>query len=508
MTQPQVSWREALEAMLHPRVVGMLFLGFSAGIPILLIFSSLSLWLLEAGVERASITFFSWAALGYSFKFVWAPLVDQLPLPLLTRWLGRRRGWLLLSQLAIILSIVSMANTDPQTGSLAIMAIAAVALGFSSATQDIVIDAYRIEAASLRLQSLLSSAYIAGYRVAMVIAGAGALYLAAGFGSTMENYVYSAWQKTYWLIAMTMLLGVLTTLVIAEPETSQQRPYNHRAVTYLRFLGVFVIAVIAFATCFYLSGDVIQSLKTLAADPLLGFLLEVVRLVLAIAVALLVAKSCILLGVVEQQMLDETYKAPVADFFARYGLKTAVLLLLLVGTYRISDIILGVISNVFYADIGFSKEQIALAVKTFGVVMAIVGGFLGGVLSMRFGVLRILFTGALLAALTNLMFLWLAAAPELWLMYLVVAADNLCAGLAGAAFVAFLSGLTNVSFSAMQYAIFSSVMTLLPKLLAGYSGSMVDSLGYNQFFVITTLLGLPVLVLVVLAGKRLIKQDH
>ncbi len=505
MTQPQVSWREALEAMVHPRVLGMLFLGFSAGIPILLIFSSLSLWLLEAGVERASITFFSWAALGYSFKFVWAPLVDQLPLPLLTRWLGRRRGWLLLSQLAIMLSIIAMAMTDPKAGSLITMAIAAVALGFSSATQDIVIDAYRIEAASLRLQSLLSSAYIAGYRIAMVVAGAGALYLAAGFGSTMEQYVYSAWQKTYWLMAMTMLLGVLTTLVIAEPETSQQRSYHHSASTYLRFLLVFALSAITFAACFYLSGGLFQALKASTADPLLGFVFAVIRLVLAIAVALLVAKSCILLGLVQQQMLDETYKAPVADFFSRYGLKTACLLLLLVGTYRISDIILGVISNVFYADIGFSKEQIALAVKTFGVVMAIAGGFLGGVLSMRFGVLRILFLGALLAALTNLLFLWLAAEPVLWLMYTVVAADNLCAGLAGAAFVAFLSGLTNVSFSAMQYAIFSSVMTLLPKLLAGYSGSIVDSLGYSQFFIITALLGVPVLLLVVLAGKRSIK---
>ncbi|MCB1757288.1 MAG: MFS transporter, partial [Gammaproteobacteria bacterium] len=152
-------WRTTLRVFLHPRVVTMLFLGFSAGIPLLLIFSSLGLWLREAGIERSAVTFFSWAALGYSFKFVWAPLVDQLPLPLLTRWLGRRRGWMLLSQGSIVLAIVWMAMTDPAEGSrqLTLMALAAVLLGFSSATQDVVIDAYRIESAERKLQAMMSS---------------------------------------------------------------------------------------------------------------------------------------------------------------------------------------------------------------------------------------------------------------------------------------------------------------------------------------------------------------
>ena len=135
------SWRHSLQSFGHPRVITMLFLGFSAGLPLLLIFSSLSLWLREAGVERATVTFFSWAALGYSFKFVWAPLVDRLPLPLLTSRLGRRRGWMLLAQGSIIAAIAGMAFTDPAGGHLTMMALAAVLLGFSSATQDIVIDA-------------------------------------------------------------------------------------------------------------------------------------------------------------------------------------------------------------------------------------------------------------------------------------------------------------------------------------------------------------------------------
>ena len=213
------SWLETAKAFKHPRVITMLFLGFSAGIPILLIFSSLGLWLREAGVSKSSVTFFSWAALGYSFKFVWAPLVDKLPIPALTKILGRRRSWMLLSQIAIIGAILWMAQTDPTNPeSLTMMALAAVLLGFSSATQDVVIDAYRIESADSNLQTLMSSTYIAGYRIGMLVAGAGALYLASYFGSDKGSYNYQAWQYSYSLMAGVMLIGVGTTLLIKEPE--------------------------------------------------------------------------------------------------------------------------------------------------------------------------------------------------------------------------------------------------------------------------------------------------
>lgn len=511
MHEPQASWRESLEAFFHPRVIVMLLLGFSAGIPILLIFSSLSLWLREAGVERAAITFFSWAALGYSFKFVWAPLVDQLPVPWLSHLLGRRRSWLLLAQFAIMAAIGTMASIDPALGdsNQTAMALAAVALGFSSATQDIVIDAYRIEAADSRLQSMMSAAYIAGYRVAMVVAGAGALVLAAGFGTELGNYQYTAWSSTYWIMTAVMLVGIVTTLSIREPEVSAQRCYTYSALEYGRFVALFALALTGFVLCFYFTSDPARELKNVLAawlgnHALGSFLIETLRLGLAACVSFILAKVLLKTGLVKHSMVDETYLAPVRDFFDRYGVKAALYLLLLVGSYRISDIVLGVISNVFYLDMGFSKEQIATAVKTFGVVMAIVGGFLGGLLAMRWGVLRILFLGALLSAATNLLFMILAdkGADLLWL-YIVVAADNLSAGLAGAAFVAFLSSLTCISFTAMQYAIFSSLMTLMPKILGGYSGSIVDSVGYDWFFIFTALIGLPVLVLIVMAQRWL-----
>ena len=504
------SWGESAKAFLHPRVITLLFLGFSAGVPILLIFSSLSLWLREAGVEKSAVTFFSWTALGYSFKFIWAPLVDRLPVPLLTAWLGRRRAWMLLSQLAIMASIVWMGMTDPSVGasSLTIMAIAAVALGFSSATQDIVIDAYRIESAGADLQVLMSSAYVAGYRIGMIVAGAGALYLASGFGSEADLYRYEAWQYTYLIMALVMLVGVLTTLIIQEPQSLRDNSDAHGTSDHLRFLFTFIVSVLALILFFYLSSSTAAaakaSLTTLFSNgALAGLLVASVRLCIALAGALMVALLMVRVGAVDGEMVDSAYLEPVRDFFRRYGVGLAILLLSVVGFYRISDIVLGVIANVFYQDIGYTKIEIAKASKIFGLVATITGGFVGGLLAIRFGVMRILFLGAVLSAVTNLLFIVLAnAGPDLQLLYLVIAADNLSGGLSVAAFIAFLSSLTNIRLTAVQYAIFSSLMTLFPKAFGGYSGSIVESVGYSTFFTITALLTLPVLLLIVLAGKR------
>jgi len=207
---------------------------------------------------------------------------------------------------------------------------------------------------------------------------------------------------------------------------------------------------------------------------------------------------------VEKKIVVESYLAPVLDFFQRYGLKLAILLLVLIGLYRISDIVLGVIANIFFQDLGYSKKEIASVVKTFGLFMTIAGGFLGGILSIRFGVMKVLFLGALLTVLTNLLFMLLAVKGyDIQLLYLVISADNLSAGIASAAFVAFLSRLTNISFTAMQYAIFSSLMTLFPKIIGGYSGSIVENIGYTNFFLVASLLGVPVLGIIYLVNKHL-----
>lgn len=505
------SWRDSIRAFSHPRVITMLFFGFSAGVPLLLIFSSLGLWLREAGVDRSTATLFSWAALGYSFKFIWAPIADCLPIPYLTLRLGRRRAWMLASQIAIIIAIALMALTDPASGTtqLKIMALAAVMLGFSSATQDIVIDAYRIESAASELQALMSSTYIAGYRLGMIVAGAGSLLIASYFGSEMDAYNYNAWRTTYFCMSMVMCVGIITTLSIREPEQNLVNVNKYQNSMYLKLFLVFIFAVASFILFFQLSAVITTTWKDSLADLLknhilASFIIESLRLATGIFVAIFVSFLCVKIKLIEQKIISESYVEPVADFFRQYGLKLAFLLLILIGLYRISDIVLGVIANIFYQDLGYSKNEIASVVTTFGLIMTILGGFLGGLLTVRYGVMKILFIGALLTVLSNLLFMLMAVSGyNITLLYIVISADNLSAGIASAAFIAFLSRLTNVSFTAMQYALFSSLMTLIPKILGGYSGAIVDNIGYTSFFFFASMLGVPVLGIIYLANKYL-----
>lgn len=494
---------EDIKLFIHPKVPTMLFLGFSAGIPILLIFSTLGLWLNEAGVVKSTITYFSWAALGYSFKFVWAPLVDRLSLPILTQALGRRRAWMLVSQLSIIGAILLMSSINPKSGldSLTMMAYGAVLLGFSSATQDIAIDAYRIESADKKMQSMLSATYIAGYRTGMLVAGAGGLFIASYLGSSKALYSYQAWSGSYMIMATVMLVGVITTLIISEPQ-SQCTEQQHTTQDYARFFLLFLSMVATFILVFTITTDLLKTTKLVLSEVfnnkhLAGFIVNTLRMVSALLSAYIVAQILIMLNIVNRAMVNSTYINPVKDFFERYGVGVAVLLLAVVGLYRVSDIVLGVIANIFYQDIGFTKVEIASIAKTFGLFMTIIGGFIGGVVALRIGVFRVLFLGAVLSALTNLLFVVLAnVGHDITWLYITISVDNLSAGLAGAAFIAFLSSLTNIKFTAVQYAVFSSLMTLLPKIFGGYSGTLVESFGYGEFFIITTLIGIPILYLV------------
>jgi MFS transporter, PAT family, beta-lactamase induction signal transducer AmpG len=502
----QRSWAETFRAFADRKVIALLFLGFSAGVPILLIFSTMSVWLREAEVSRATIGFFSWAALGYAFKFVWAPLIDKMPVPALTAIMGRRRAWLLVSQIAIMASLVLMALNDPQN-SLALTAGFAVLLGFSSATQDVVIDAYRIEAATKEMQGLMSSAYIAGYRVGMLVAGAGALEIAGLFESG-GGYDFDAWSKTYLVMSGVMLIGVLTTFVVSEPKVPVNEDDNLKSRSdYARFLGSFLLAASAFVALFLMSSDLAAEMKAVVigyfglAKGLAGFLVECIRLILAVLAAVGAAFVLIKTRIVPEQLVTETYLAPFRDFFQRYG-RTAVLILALIATYRIADVVMGVMANVFYVDLGFEKQEIGRITKGFGLIMTIIGGFVGGAFTMHYGIMRTLFLGAVLAAGTNLLFAVLAGmGNDLYMLMAVISADNLSAGIASAAFVAYLSGLTNAAFTASQYALFSSIMLLLPKILAGYSGIVVEAVGYAPFFIGTAVLGLPVLALVFLVSR-------
>jgi len=255
---------------------------------------------------------------------------------------------------------------------------AAVLLGFSSATQDIVIDAYRIDSAGPDLQAFMSATYIAGYRIAMIVSGAGALLLATHFGSTESLYSYEAWRMSYTVLAGGMLIGVATTFIIKEPDHYRRDDVPYEASDYLRLLLVFFLAVAAFILTYRLGSDFTDKLKVSWAESignktLAKFLVETSRLWVGIGVAALVAYAMVAVGVGNRVMINEAYVSPVKDFFSRYGMGLALLLLALVGLYRISDIVMGVIANVFYLDVGYTKDDIALVSKTFGLLMTIAG---------------------------------------------------------------------------------------------------------------------------------------
>lgn len=521
----------------------MLFLGFSAGLPLLLVVGTLSFRLREAGINRATISFLGWVGLAYGFKWIWSPLVDRLPIPLLTRLLGQRRSWLLASQLLVMVGLAGMALHDPQQELETVVRMALLA-AFASATQDIALDAYRIESAAANRQAVLAANYQMGYRVAMICAGAGVLKIAAFIERSNEvaagSYSNAGWRTAYLTMAAAMLVGVVTVLFSREPAQRNTPdaagrnadPVYLQALSDVSTRGVAVAGIWAFALWFgAVVCTVAQAAKAawlVALQQATGglFIWLLVALAATLTVLTLTGKSPRLrpaAGSLQSRVLarlQASFVAPFADFFQRYRWQAA-LILGLVSIYRISDVVMGNMANQFYVDMHFSKDQVALVSGMLGIVFTLTGTFIGGMMCMRWGVMRVLLLGAMLASGSNLLFVWLSgysnAALDLWqfdlfgqswsmprALTLVIATDNISSGIASAAFIAFLSSLTSVSYSATQYALFSSIMLLLPKYLGGFGGTVVNSYGYGVFFTCTTLLGVPVLVLVWLAGRVLV----
>ena len=481
-----------LSPLFNPKSLRMLFLGFAAGLPILLIFSTLSVWLFKAGVNRATITLFSWVGFAYSFKFIWTPIVDNLKLPILGK-LGHRRSWLLLSQLMIILSLIFISFTDPKT-SLLCTAIAAIFIAFSSATQDIVLDAFRIESASKNLQGALSSMYLTGYRIAMIVAGAGSLWIASFLGT--EIYNQKVWQQVYQIMALLMLFGVLTVFYSSEPKIKRNIEKNSNQK--IKFFIAFLVSLAGFILCYLYFKDLFDS-----KDPIINFLNEFIKIIFCFLIFALIIFFLIKIKFLNKESAKNAYAKPVLDFLNRYGSK-ATSILLLIGLYRISDVVLGVMANIFYIEKGFSIAEIATYSKFFGTIATIVGGVIGGLASVHLGVMRSLFIGALISALSNILFAWLAlVTADVKILAFVITADNVASGFAGATFIVYLSALTSIKFTATQYALFSSTMLFLPKLIAGYAGGFVNLFGYPTFFIFTAIIGVPVLLLIMWINKTI-----
>jgi PAT family beta-lactamase induction signal transducer AmpG len=415
-------WLRATEVYLEPRVVLVLLLGFASGLPLLLTLSTLTFWLAEAQIDKAAIGLFALAGLPYTWKFAWSPVIDRVPLPLFTRALGRRRGWLLFVQILLALAILGLGASDPQAD-LARMALFAVLVAFLSASQDIVIDAYRVELLEERQQGAGAAMVVIGYRVAMLLAGAGALLIAQ----------FAGWFWAYATMAACVGIGMVTVLVAPEPDAPLP-----------------------------------------ARDP----------------------------GAAA--WLKQTVVEPFADFFRRNGMATALLILLFIMLYKLGDALLGTMTNPFYVELGFTKPEVATIVKGYGLVATLLGGFLGGVIVNLRGIVPALWICGIVQLLSNLVFVLQAwVGRDLTMLTVTISVENLAGGMGTAAFVAYLSSLCNLSYTATQYALLSSFMAQARTTLSAGGGFLADSMSWIEFFLTTTAAAVPGLLLLLLLQRRL-----
>jgi len=463
----------------------MLGLGFAAGLPNFLVYDTMSAWLRSVGMSLAVISLFSLATLPYSFKFIWAPLVDRAAIPLLTGWLGHRRSWMIVTQVCVIAGLLAISTGDP-AHRLGLMAVFAAFTGFASATQDIVIDAWRIEAADSSRQGAMAAAYQWGYRVANVAAGAAPLLLADRIG----------WSAAYAIMAGAMGVGLVAVLLAPREEAHFIRPISTDGVARapardfmewsirlaLVFLGALFLGsglgakadMLAGGLRFFGAGAAGEALKGAWTAKPNGVWLQLLSVLLGFAVIALAAWPLPKVRTRPGIFLFHAFGDPLADFFRRFG-KQAALILALICLYRLSDFVLNIM-NAFYQDLGFSLTQIAEVRKVFGVAASMTGVFVGGLTIARFGVMRPLVVGAVALPITNTIFGWLAVqGPSIPALFVAIGIDNMVSSYAGTCLIAYMSSLTGVGFTATQYALFSSLYSLPGKLIASQSGRIVEA---------------------------------
>lgn len=488
MTEATVERGRSLRDYMHPAVITMLFLGFASGLPFPLVLTTLSARLRQAGIDRTTIGLFSLVGLAYSLKFFWSPIVDRWRLPGLGM-LGQRRSWILLAQVGVIAGLVAMALHDPASGAQQ-MALLATLTAFCAASQDIAVDAYRIESASAEWQGATVASYQIGYQLALICSGAGALIAASGHG----------WTWSYLLMAACMLVGPITCLLVREPAGGAARrallvdPVLLQSTIERMRVSSLIVAIGATA----LIGAALRFAlpakeSTLVIDVSFGaiLLLELVLLALLRIAALRPAL----------ERMTGSVVLPLVDFFQRNGRRLAIPILLLIVTYRLNYMTMGVAANTFYLDMGYSLDQIALVSKLYGVALTLSGAVLAGWMVKRIGFLQTMLVGLVLLSCANLFYGYVAgfgvksAPPIAWLAS-AVSLDNVANGIAGTAFIAYMSSLTSKTYTATQYALFGTLWSLPAKSLASQWGRIVDAIGYPAFFVYTTAIGIPALLLI------------
>ena len=461
----------------------MVALGFSAALPYFLIFDTLSAWLRDAGLSLEVIGFFSLVTLVFTFKFLWAPFIDRARVPVLTGWLGHRRSWMLVCQGLIILGLWLVAGSDPSR-SLGAIAVFAVLVGFAAATQDIAIDAWRIEAAETAKQGAMAAAYQWGYRGAMIVAGAVPLLLAESYG----------WNFSYALMAALMAVGVLAVLAAPREQRHAIRPINtggiepapaREALEWALRLAILAAGALVLGSGLAANAGVLASVLDAAGaagarDAVLAawasdgrVWLHLAAVVLGIGVIVVAALPLPGARTRPGIYLSSALADPLRDFFARYR-SAGGLILALICVYRIPDFVLNIM-NPFYLDLGYSLVEIAEIRKIFGVGMTMFGVFAGGVAVARYGIMRAVVIGAFAGPLSNLLFIWLAVQEHsLWALFIAIGLDNVAGGFAGVCLIAYMSSLTSVGFTATQYALFSSLYAIPGRLIASQSGRIVE----------------------------------
>lgn len=406
---------------LQPRILAFLFLGFASGLPLALTASTLGVWLTEAGVSKSSIGLFAAVATPYAFKFLWSPLMDGLRFPILCRLLGFRRGWLVATQLLVALALLLLGMADPQHAPWW-TALFALLVAIASASQDIVVDAYRIEILKPEEYGAGAATFVMGYRIGMIVASAGALFMAAWFG----------WQVAYFAMAALMSVGVVTVLFNPEPSASRERTLDEKTPS--------------------------QWIRHYVIDPF-------------------------------------------ADFMQREHWLAILAFLML---YKLADAFMGVMTNPFLIETGFSKEQIATVVKLYGLIATIIGSLVMGAVIARIGIIRSLWICGIFHAITNLMFIPLAyRGVDVQFLALSISLENISGGMGTAAFVAFVSLLTHTRFTATQYALLTSFASFGRTWLSTPAGWFAEALGWPAFFLLAALLAIPGLALLWWLSKRM-----
>ena len=411
------TWSESFLGFFKPKLLIILALGFCSGLPFGMLIDPLSYWLREADISRSTIGLLSWITLMFTFKALWSPFVDRLKLPFLSL-LGQRKSWLVLSQSLVVISIFGMSFSDP-TNSLMVLVAFALSVSFFAATQDICIDAMRVELVLDHEQGEAASMYQGGWRIAFLVSQVFTFFIAS----------YYDWSAAYFSIGILMgMLVLFSIFVIPEPK----RPDSDLP-------GI--------------ENNLLKSFKNL-------------------------------------------YLSPLKDLFERYFDNNILLVFLLIIFYRFSDIVLGPMAMPFYVDTGFSKEEVAIVTNAFGIAMTMAGVFVGGLLIYRYNLMSVVFLGALLVMLTNVAFAWLdTIGHNVSALTVTITLDNFSQGVASTALIALLSGLTNRSFTATQYAALFLLATFPATIIKGFSGFFVDSFGYFNFFLYAAALGLPAAVI-------------